>query len=777
MLISLLFTPIPVPVKFNGGTRIGQYDFFDFIIWRKITKQHNVFHYHPGGSMKAKFTVICIIIMAFAALALARDQKFRKPAKDEVALKTLAKADLPQEPIMPLNPFSETPVDIGITGEIYKTAASSNRQLTTSGSGYGWLNPSIRCVDRYAGIDNVDYGGSGEAIDFMLFAYRGPLSTGIKYIHALEVDIKTGLASGAVYQWETTGEALNTSLTGEGGRYPSAVALEKPFVSYNQYSLGVKYNAQDPAAPALSHPYCTTDFCTYGTSSCTFIQDSYQMDEGWLNPKVTTFSKAENRVNRLWNGSTAVVKDAVGDFHWAGVYDFWYSDYEAQAYSAQNEVVIMRSTSSDPTGGWTDDTTPTKLDYNVVSLPRHSIAMNSTGFGVVAGPGHLGWHDPDSGYYYSETKITYAITTDYGNTWSAWDTVSFSAMGFPMYHNPANGDSMLGHWEIIGPDTVFVWYTGPTFMGTNFDMDVIVNESNDIFVGFNSLWGEPTSGGWYPNYNYSGPFCARKLNGQPWQASQIYVNNGVFVGDENLPDISSYFFDSEIDLALDEVGNIYAVWLDRPRTGTSLGVLPRYGAVADGYSKDYKTDVFASRSIDKGLYWSAEPLNITNTTTLTTDKDEYELKGVLHASSANNGTMWVGYAICDNPAGGDPNNDGYVDLVNQIWAGEINSFAPPSNIDDQNKELVAKNFFLHQNYPNPFNPVTRIEFTPVKAGQAVLTVYSVSGEKVAELFNGYAAKGTTYTFDFDGSQFAAGVYLYRLTMQDKVEVKKMVLIK
>ena len=85
-------------------------------------------------------------------------------------------------------------------------------------------------------------------------------------------------------------------------------------------------------------------------------------------------------------------------------------------------------------------------------------------------------------------------------------------------------------------------------------------------------------------------------------------------------------------------------------------------------------------------------------------------------------------------------------------------------------------FALHQNYPNPFNPSTTIAFTLGKGGMTSLAVYNVLGQKVATLFDGYAAAGT-HDVTFDAHALASGVYFYRLESGSLASVKKMMLLK
>jgi hypothetical protein len=86
------------------------------------------------------------------------------------------------------------------------------------------------------------------------------------------------------------------------------------------------------------------------------------------------------------------------------------------------------------------------------------------------------------------------------------------------------------------------------------------------------------------------------------------------------------------------------------------------------------------------------------------------------------------------------------------------------------------NFVLEQNYPNPFNPTTEISYSIPSAQKVVLKVYDELGRETATLVDREQAPGH-YTVDFNASNFASGVYFYRLQAGDFVQMKKMILMK
>ncbi len=85
-------------------------------------------------------------------------------------------------------------------------------------------------------------------------------------------------------------------------------------------------------------------------------------------------------------------------------------------------------------------------------------------------------------------------------------------------------------------------------------------------------------------------------------------------------------------------------------------------------------------------------------------------------------------------------------------------------------------YSLMQNYPNPFNPETEIRFTLAIASQVRLEVFNIIGQQVAVLADERLGAGE-HSVAWNGDRVASGIYLYRLTTDDFVETKKMMLLK
>ena len=111
----------------------------------------------------------------------------------------------------------------------------------------------------------------------------------------------------------------------------------------------------------------------------------------------------------------------------------------------------------------------------------------------------------------------------------------------------------------------------------------------------------------------------------------------------------------------------------------------------------------------------------------------------------------------------------------------ILKFSPsPVGIKNISTEIPAK-YSLYQNYPNPFNPTTNIRFEIPRTSLVKLTVYDILGREVATLVNDKLGAGSYEVVwpapTGDASCIPSGVYFYKLTTNNFVDVKKMVLLK
>ncbi len=99
---------------------------------------------------------------------------------------------------------------------------------------------------------------------------------------------------------------------------------------------------------------------------------------------------------------------------------------------------------------------------------------------------------------------------------------------------------------------------------------------------------------------------------------------------------------------------------------------------------------------------------------------------------------------------------------------------------EENNDLPL-DFSLYQNYPNPFNNRTIIQFTTNGNEFAELIIYDVLGREVKTLFDGITKPGIN-SFPWDGTNnsgqlVVSGAYFYKLRVGEKIDSRKMVLLK
>jgi hypothetical protein len=91
-------------------------------------------------------------------------------------------------------------------------------------------------------------------------------------------------------------------------------------------------------------------------------------------------------------------------------------------------------------------------------------------------------------------------------------------------------------------------------------------------------------------------------------------------------------------------------------------------------------------------------------------------------------------------------------------------------------------FSVSQSYPNPSNPKARIDYQIPFTGIVNIKIYNLAGQEVTTLVNETKDAGY-YTAEFDGTNLASGIYIYRITAKDAsssqsfTKTMKMVLVK
>lgn len=105
-------------------------------------------------------------------------------------------------------------------------------------------------------------------------------------------------------------------------------------------------------------------------------------------------------------------------------------------------------------------------------------------------------------------------------------------------------------------------------------------------------------------------------------------------------------------------------------------------------------------------------------------------------------------------------------------------FLGKTRFDDEElaSSVLTPNEIKIDNYPNPFNPQTTIQLELPTDGFVSLKIYNVLGQEVATLVSDNLLAGN-YKYVWNASNFASGIYVYRLEANGFVLDKKMILMK
>ncbi len=366
--------------------------------------------------------------------------------------------------------------------------------------------------------------------------------------------------------------------------------------------------------------------------------------------------------------------------------------------------------------------------------------------------------------------LCYTRSNDEGATWTGLQLVdgaqpySYSIASSPVSNKVAIAYCKLaGGLNPGGNDVCFIQSTDGTTWSFPYGSINITNygQNNDSLFAFNNIDAI---------YDYNDVLHII------WNASWIVPNDSsgrafLFHYDTGSEAIS------EVTRAQVPRRDSCAYWnLALPIDKMSLGVNAASGAIYTVYTQYSLSDcshdnqsngeLFMQYSVDEGETWSM-PLNITNSPT--PDCFEGHCASDLWPSLADKVDDYLHiFYVCDC---GGPN------FWNEPQANYLLYLAYPNPLTGlTDRDNLPGKFELFHNYPNPFNINTTIKYSLKEKDAISLSIYNITGQKVATLFEGKQEAGD-HQITWDAKDISSGIYFAKLETEDKSQSIRMTLLK
>lgn len=377
---------------------------------------------------------------------------------------------------------------------------------------------------------------------------------------------------------------------------------------------------------------------------------------------------------------------------------------------------------------------------------------------------NISWRDSRTG----NDDIFHKRSTNAGTTWSADNPLTTNNLS---QYNPviaSFGQIILIVWNDFRHGNGEIYYKRSTNGGANWGADTRLTSNDSVSI--------------YPSLSMSGQVAHISWNDRRYGNDEILYRASPDGGLTWLPET--------------RVSNDTALSGDSYATGIGPNSFVFWNDFRDG-----NVDLYFRKSTNLGNTWGPE-IRLTNdfSASILPQAEIYGENIHLIFSDTRDANTEIYYKQSSNlGANWGPDtritNDAANSLYSSIWLEEENLHIVWTDDRDGNPEIYYKHnptgniitsiepfsnnlesYSLEQNYPNPFNPVTNIKFSIPQSGIVRLKVYDILGKEIAVLVNKQLTAGT-YQADFNGSNFASGVYFYKLETEGFSEIKKMMLVK
>lgn len=113
-------------------------------------------------------------------------------------------------------------------------------------------------------------------------------------------------------------------------------------------------------------------------------------------------------------------------------------------------------------------------------------------------------------------------------------------------------------------------------------------------------------------------------------------------------------------------------------------------------------------------------------------------------------------------------------LRTQLLSRILNFFGTISAVGRD--ESTPNTFALYQNFPNPFNPTTTIRYDLPNDAVVVMKIFNALGQYIDKLVDTRQSAGQ-HSVSWNASHIPSGIYFYRLETDNRLETRKMLVVK
>lgn len=531
--------------------------------------------------------------------------------------------------------------------------------------------------------------------------------------------------------WQTFAN-INANNPGQlAGRYPGIIGSDGyPWVFWNETGSNTGGGGDYGGRPLFSYD-------EFGWGASSFAQPADVLE-------------TPGDPQDLWVGVPSHVVDTDGKDRvnitfakWTGVRDIYQfqathdpdTDFGYMSFSSPYKLFDGADFEGDASTSYTSDA---------------SVSFNNDGVGYAALTSYFAGYTPDTSH-----TVLIRKSTDYGQTWntSGMNGTSYYYLPDQQLHDLLVGGGFMSDTLIFEgtggaandtiPVGIFLGYANHVRVESDGTLHFIANA---VYAGGTGVYIGADGVGFYHFWTDD------PSDPESWQVSKVVDMGQTYVFSHGEQSNWQRIF-TNTAISQDNEDIMYNV----------------YTAILDTTAETLYYDVVVLRSTDGGVTWE-DTVNVTDV-----PGDEFDAIDAHMAPEANDSTCYIMYQVPDYGLETVSPAEVPEDYKNRVYFAQVTFPYEDTGISDDQPELPGL-FTLAQNYPNPFNPTTVIQYSLETESKVTLAVYDVAGQLVRVLEDSRQSAGN-HVVKMDGSELAAGMYFYKLTAENRSQMKKMVLIK